>query len=203
MVSAEPAAFSLKPCDLANTLHLTSSYILKPCICNMKIYHLSATHLSDCWTQNFCCIQFFILPYSLLLLDKEFQANLYLMSIQALEPWKVYQIFQSNLNQFENKSALRAKSWPCQLLDNFSTMQRQDEDVSHLRRCRSVYNVLLCGVNEMVIWSFRQTCLFLTIFALLLKKKKQIPVSFLNTFFKKHMGNGNFIYSYLLWSSCL
>lgn len=119
MVSAELATFSLKPCDLANTLHLMSSYILKPCICNVKIYHLSATHLSDCWTKNFVVSNFFILPYSLLLLDKEFQANLYLMSIQALEPWKVYHIFQSNLNQFENKSALRAKSWPCQLLDIF------------------------------------------------------------------------------------
>lgn len=156
----------------------------------------------------FVVSNFFILPYSLLLLDKEFQANLYLMSIQALEPWKVYPIFQSNLNQFENKSALRAKSWPCQLLDNFSTMKTQDEDVSHLRRCRSVYNVLLCGVNEMVIWSFRQTCLLLTIFALLFKKKKknktqQIPCVFLKYFFLKHMGNGNFIYSYLLWSSCL
>lgn len=117
----------------------------------------------------FVVSNFFILPYSLLLLDKEFQANLYFMSIQALEPWKVYQIFQSNLNQFENKSALRAKSWPCQLLGNFSTMKRQAEDVSNLCRCRSVYNVLLRGVNEMVIWSFWQTFLFLTIFYLLLK----------------------------------
>lgn len=117
----------------------------------------------------FVVSNFFILPYSLLLLDKEFQANLYFMSIQALEPWKVYQIFQSNLNQFENKSVLRAKSWPYQLLGNFSTMKRQAEDVSNLCRCRSVYNVLLCGVNEMVVWSFRQTLLFLTIFDLLLK----------------------------------
>lgn len=188
MVSAELAAFSLKPCDLANTLHLMSSYILKPCICSVKIYHLSAIHLSDWWTQNFSCIQFFILPYSMLLLDKEFQANLYHMSIQGLEPWKVYQIFQSNLSQFENKSALRAKSWPCQLFDNFSTMKREAEDVSNLCRCRSIYSVLLCGVNEMVIWSCWKTCLFLTIFALLLKKKTTNSCIFLKTFKKKAYG---------------
>lgn len=132
----------------------------------------------------FVVSNFFILPYSLLLLDKEFQANLYFMSIQALEPWKVYQIFQSNLNQFENKSVLRAKSWPYQLLGNFSTMKRQAEDVSNLCRCRSVYNVLLHGVNEMVVWSFQQTLLFLTIFDLLLKTQ-HIHCVFLKSFKKK------------------
>lgn len=39
----------------------------------------------------------FSLPYSLVLLDKEFEANLDFILIQILAPSKFYQIFQSNL----------------------------------------------------------------------------------------------------------
>lgn len=58
----------------------------------------------------------FLLPYSLVLLDEEFEANLYFILIQILAPSKFYQIFQYNLKSIWSKSTLKEEVWICPII---------------------------------------------------------------------------------------
>lgn len=110
---------------MENVLFLGAILLLTAASCSVKMCSVLAFHQDGWWAQHSSSpymVWSFLLPYSLVLLDEEFEASINIILIQVVAPSKFYQVFQSNLKSIWGQIYTESESLD---LPNYSVIVQQ------------------------------------------------------------------------------